>query len=507
MSSTATRRTIPPAHPATASCASRDGTTPLIATTGGADPRHLQRRHDPDRRERPRDDPRRRRSAARCRRPIPGKLFGHENNFVFGGSIDHANVDFQSSTEVGVINSSLQVLPSGFFVDTPENTGFNATPVEPERDQQLLRHLRHRYLQPDAGPRRHRERPLQHRRDRLWPITSARTSPATTATAGSIRRSAAPTRSPTGLTAYAGYSEGNRAPTPSEIECSNPAQPCLLALLAVLGPAGAEASGLAHLRGGAARQLHAARHGSRQVQLEFRAVPHRSLDDIYGVATSISSGFFENIGSTRRQGIEAGLTYKDEKWSVYGSYSLVDATFQSPLTLPSPNNPFADANGNIHVVPGDRLPGIPEHRLKVGADYRITPEWTVGGVLTYYSDQYLRGDESNQNPPLPGYAVVNLHTSYRVTENFELFANLQNALNARYATFGGVRRSDRGRRARNSRRRGHQRPRRRQPVSRPRPADRHIRRGSRALLACRGPKPISSAPISIRARRAFPTAG
>ena len=30
------------------------------------------------------------------------------------------------------------------------------------------------------------------------------------------------------LTAYAGYSEGNRAPTPSEIECSNPRQPCLL---------------------------------------------------------------------------------------------------------------------------------------------------------------------------------------------------------------------------------------------------------------------------------------
>jgi iron complex outermembrane recepter protein len=29
-------------------------------------------------------------------------------------------------------------------------------------------------------------------------------------------------------------------------------------------------------------------------------------DDIYGVATSISSGFFENIGSTRRQGIETG---------------------------------------------------------------------------------------------------------------------------------------------------------------------------------------------------------
>jgi iron complex outermembrane recepter protein len=84
------------------------------------------------------------------------------------------------------------------------------------------------------------------------------------------------------------------------------------------------------------------------------------------------------------------------------------------------------------------LPGIPEHRLKVGVDYRITPDWTVGGVLTYYSDQYLRGDEANQNPTLPGYAVINLHTSYRVTVNIELFANLQNALNARYATLAAL---------------------------------------------------------------------
>ena len=159
-------------------------------------------------------------------------------------------------------------------------------------------------------------------------------------------------------------------------------------------------------------------------------------NDIYGVATSISAGFFENIGSTRRQGIETGLSYKDERWSAYGSYSLVDATFQSPLIIPSPNNPFADINGNIHVAPGDRLPGIPEHQLKVGADYHVTPNWTVGGILTYFSDQYLRGDELNQNPTLPGYFVVNLHTSYKLSENFELFARAENVLNAHYSTFG-----------------------------------------------------------------------
>jgi iron complex outermembrane recepter protein len=76
------------------------------------------------------------------------------------------------------------------------------------------------------------------------------------------------------------------------------------------------------------------------------------------------------------------------------------------------------------------------HRIKVGADYNVTPEWTLGGVLTYVSDQYFRGDESNQNEPLPGYAVVNLHSSYHLAENFELFVNVQNLFDERYSTFG-----------------------------------------------------------------------
>jgi iron complex outermembrane recepter protein len=238
-----------------------------------------------------------------------------------------------------------------------------------------------------------------------------------------------------GMTGYTGYAEGNRAPTPSEIECSNPTQPCLLPSSLSSDPP-------------ALKQVvsHTYEAGLRGSFIMPDSVPGKFSwnfalfrtdlsDDIYAVATTTSSGFFENIGSTRRQGIEADLTYKDEKWSVYGAYSLVDATFRSPITLRSPNNPFADANRNVHVVPGDRLPGIPEHRIKVGVDYRITPDWTVGGVLTYYSDQFLRGDEANQNPALPGYTVVNLHTAYRVTETVELFANIQNALNARYATF------------------------------------------------------------------------
>src|ERR1700744_1295028 len=57
-------------------------------------------------------------------------------------------------------------------------------------------------------------------------------------------------------------------------------------------------------------------------------------NDILTVPSNIiSTGFFENAGNTRRQGVEAGITYRDEKWQVGANYSLIDATFQSAVNL------------------------------------------------------------------------------------------------------------------------------------------------------------------------------
>jgi iron complex outermembrane receptor protein len=53
--------------------------------------------------------------------------------------------------------------------------------------------------------------------------------------------------------------------------------------------------------------------------------------------------FFQNAGNTLRQGIEANLNYKQDRWNIYANYSYVDATFQNALTLQSPFNPFAEA--------------------------------------------------------------------------------------------------------------------------------------------------------------------
>ena len=104
----------------------------------------------------------------------------------------------------------------------------------------------------------------------------------------------------------------------------------------------------------------------------------------------MSQGFFQNIGDTRRAGFEAGIGYHGRRWSAYANYSLVQATFQSALTVPSPSNPFQDENGDIPVAPGKRMPGIPENRLKLGADYRIIPQWTVGAELQLCQQLLLR---------------------------------------------------------------------------------------------------------------------
>ncbi len=364
-----------------------------------------------------------------------GGLFGHTNQLSIGASIDSDTTRFQSSAELGTINPALVVSYSGLFVDTPENTQWTATPVNLYASNRyyglyatdtfdITAHISAtasgRYNVADV--------------DLVDGLGNALTG---NNTYSRFNPAFGLTDKVTGdLTAYAGYSEGSRAPTPGEIECSNPAAPCLLPSSLSSDPPTLKQvvshTYEAGLRGHFDAPDIASGHFVWNASL-FRTDVD---DDIYGVATSLSTGYFQNIGGTRRQGAEAGLKYDDEKWSLFLNYSYVQATFQSAFLLNSPQNSFADANGNIQVAPGDGLPGIPAHRLKAGADYHVTTKWIVGGDADYESGQYFRGDESNQMGELAGFAVVNLHSRYELTDTVELFVNVVNALDAKYETFG-----------------------------------------------------------------------
>jgi outer membrane receptor protein involved in Fe transport len=159
-------------------------------------------------------------------------------------------------------------------------------------------------------------------------------------------------------------------------------------------------------------------------------------DDIYGVATGTGTGYFRNIGSTRRRGIEAGIEAKSDGWSATLDIARLDATFETGLVLPSPSNPAADAMGDITVRPGNRLPGLPRQRLKADLTRRAGERGNVGITLTAMGASYLHGDEANHLAPLPGYAVLGLHGECRLTAGASLYARLQNLLDARYSTYG-----------------------------------------------------------------------
>jgi iron complex outermembrane receptor protein len=161
-----------------------------------------------------------------------------------------------------------------------------------------------------------------------------------------------------------------------------------------------------------------------------------SENDIYGISTTIASGFFQNVGSTRREGGDLDLTYQTRNVSAYLQYSYLKATFRSAFLEPSPANPFQDANGNVQVNVGDELPLIPKTRVKLGADVKVLPGWSVGGTWSYIGPSFYRGDEDNLNPELPGYTVASLRTSYQITTNVQVFANIQNLFDRHYSTFG-----------------------------------------------------------------------
>lgn len=235
-------------------------------------------------------------------------------------------------------------------------------------------------------------------------------------------------RSAGDITLRAGYAESNRAPTPAELSCADEDAPCSLTNFFVADPP---------LEQVVARSWELAGHG-RAGRFDWLLAFYRTTndDDIQFVASDTRGrAFFRNIGQTRRQGLEAAVSYRAGGLIVRAGYALTDATFRSPLLLNAPDNPQADENGQIAVVSGDRLPGIPRHRATASLDYDGRG-WSVGGDLQAASGQYLFGDEANLEPRTRAYLIANLRGSVRLSGPISVFANIRNLFNRRYATFG-----------------------------------------------------------------------
>ncbi|KIL99479.1 Outer membrane receptor protein mostly Fe transport [Paramagnetospirillum magnetotacticum MS-1] len=238
------------------------------------------------------------------------------------------------------------------------------------------------------------------------------------------------------LTAFAGYGEANRAPTAAELSCADAAKPCRFPNAFLSDPSLRQVVSRSVETGLRGRSEAADKSWSHAWSLAGFGTQNQ--DDILFVASgqSTGTGYFRNAGRTLRTGLEASDRGRFGPMGWFVNYSLVRATMDNDVTLRSPNNPGADANGNIFVRRGSPLPGIPMHSLKMGGSYELTDAWLVEMDAAFYSSRRLRGDEAGLGRRLGGYEVFNAETEYKLADFASAFLRVDNLLDRRYESFG-----------------------------------------------------------------------
>ncbi len=247
---------------------------------------------------------------------------------------------------------------------------------------------------------------------------------------------------------YASAGESNRAPTPIELSCNEYVYDLAIEYAIAAGEEAGDVEFECRLPNAfladppledvVARNYELGVRGQldEDATYSFNLFRTDNRDDILFQTTGRATGLFANVERTRREGIEASLAGQIGALNWFAAYSFVGATFEDDFQVLSPNHEFADEEGEITVLAGDRIPGIPAHQFKFGADYAFDDRLILSLDLIANSGQYLRGDESNQLDAIDGFTLVNLGARYRFSERLLMYAQVHNLFDSSFETFG-----------------------------------------------------------------------
>ncbi|MDE0155141.1 MAG: TonB-dependent receptor [Gammaproteobacteria bacterium] len=257
------------------------------------------------------------------------------------------------------------------------------------------------------------------------------------------------------LNVYGSYSESNRAPTPVELACNDSVYDrradlyyggdeddvefeCRLPNAFLADPP---------LNDVVSKSFEAGIRGDiGLVDYHLGFFHTTNHDDILFQTTGRATGLFANVDKTRHLGFEGQLNGSTDNLNWFLAYSYLEATFEDEFVAVENEN-WPSGLGDQVVENGDRIPGLPEHTLKLGADYLLFERLNVGFDVAYTSKKELRGNEGNYRgeageeseswlDPVGGYAVVNLRASYQVTDNIQVFGRVTNLFDEDYESFG-----------------------------------------------------------------------
>ena len=365
-------------------------------------------------------------------------LFGLNNYFTVGVSIDHSAISFRSTSTLGRIFPDLSVatdavLPgSGSIIRTNGNLGYAPVTLKGTTDYYGVYAVDALDLTPDitvtAGFRVNAADIATADRSGAAPeLTGSHGYTHVNPMAGIAYKVA------DAVTLFGNYSEANRAPTPLELDCADATKPCLLEGSLVADPPLKQV--VAHTGEVGARGALAGARGT----FSWNASLFRTDSDneIVALASTIQGrGYFTNVAATRRQGFDLTGRFTAESWSTYVSYSFLDATYQFAGALASPNNPAADAAGNVAVTPGRHIPLNPANSVKAGGEWQMLADLTLGADLVFTGSQYFDGDHANQNAKLPAFTTVSLHAAYELGGGWQVFGVVDNLFDSHAASYG-----------------------------------------------------------------------
>ena len=124
-------------------------------------------------------------------------------------------------------------------------------------------------------------------------------------------------------------------------------------------------------------------------------------------------------GRQRSQGFEIeAIGRLLPSWNLFAGYTYLDTKVLESK----------DVQGGIPVQ-GKRLIAAPEHSISLWTTYDLTPQWQVGGGMTYIGERAANGNNTNK---LLGYGKGDFTVAYFPWKNTELRLNVLNVTDERY---------------------------------------------------------------------------